>query len=81
MTQSVELTLNAEGAPVSVMLPRWSNANPDKIYQRQPFGGTLSDHREVQGVRLPFHSEVGNFYGEDAYFPFFIADFQTVTFR
>ena len=42
---------------------RWSNANPRKIYQRQPFGGFAFEFREFDGYTLPSRIEGGNFIG------------------
>ncbi|MDF3414151.1 hypothetical protein HKX54_06765 [Sulfitobacter sp. M57] len=78
--QAVDVTVDPEGRPVRVFLQRWSNANPDGVYQLQPFGGTLSAFREVEGFRIPTHVEAGNFMGTDAYFPFFIADVTDIRF-
>lgn len=80
ITQSVDLTVDADGQPVAVVFPRWSNANPQGIYRLQPFGGVLSDFRDVQGFRVPFHVEAGNLFGTEAYFPFFIANVSAVQF-
>ncbi|WP_254919039.1 DUF6544 family protein [Oceanicola sp. 22II-s10i] len=80
LVQSVDLTLSPEGAPLSFVLQRWSNANPAKVWQLQPFGGPLSDHRLVSGYRIPFHNEAGNFFGEEGYFPFFVADLTSVRY-
>jgi hypothetical protein len=80
MQQSVEVTVDAEGHPVRVIFPRWSNANPDKIYRLQPFGGFLSKFRNFGGFRLPTHVEAGNQFGTDAFFPFFIADVSEIKF-
>jgi len=74
LSQEVDVTVDAEGRPVQVAFARWSNANPDKVYRLQPFGGHLSDFREVGGYRLPFRVEAGNMFGSPDYFPFFIAD-------
>jgi hypothetical protein len=60
--------------------PRWSNANPEGVHRIQPFGGVLSDFREVQGFLVPFHVEAGNWFGTDDYFPFFTADLTEVLF-
>lgn len=81
MSQSIDLTLTPEGAPTSVVLQRWSNANPEKAWRLQPFGAHLSDHREVAGFRIPFHNEAGNFFGTEDYFPFFIGDLTSITYR
>ena len=74
LAQAVDITVAANGQPTHVEFQRWSNANPDKMFRWQPFGGVLSDFRETQGFRLPFHVEAGNMFGTDEYFPFFIVD-------
>lgn len=80
MVQSVEIEVAEDGQPLSVMFERWSNANSEGTYQLQPFGGTLSEFRDVQGYRIPTHIEAGNLFGSDAYFPFFIADVDEIAF-
>ncbi len=80
LQQSVDVTVDAEGRPVRVVFQRWSDANPDKTYRLQPFGGFLSEFRDFDGFRLPTHVEAGNHFGEDAFFPFFIADVSEITF-
>lgn len=79
-TQAVDITVNDEGAPVSVLIQRWSSANPDKTYRLQPFGGTLSDFREFGGYRVPTRVEGGNHFGTDAYFPFYKARITAMEF-
>lgn len=74
LSQAVDVTVDAEGRPVTVVFPRWSDANPERTYRLQPFGATMSDFREVDGYRLPFRVEAGNHFGTDAWFPFFIAE-------
>ncbi len=71
LTQAVEVELDGEGRPLKVYFMRWSDANPEKQYRLQPFGGNLSDFREVQGFRLPFNVEAGNMFGTDDYFAFY----------
>jgi hypothetical protein len=80
LSQAIEITVDSQGRATQVVFPRWSNANPDKSWQIQPFGGTLSDYRDFGGFRLPTRVEAGNFFGTDAYFPFFIAEVQAVRF-
>lgn len=80
LSQAVDVKVDAEGRPVMVHFMRWSNANPDKTYRLQPFGGNLSDFREVQGFRIPFNVEAGNMFGTDEYFAFFKAKVSTVRF-
>ena len=78
--QAVDILLDPEGRPTEVSFQRWTNANPEKEHRLQPFGGYLSDFREVDGFRLPFHVEAGNMFGTEEYFPFFIAEVTGVGF-
>jgi len=80
LSQAVAINVDAEGRPVEVQFMRWSNANPDKKYRPQPFGGRLSDFREVQGFRIPFKVEAGNMFGTNEYFAFFKAEVTGVRF-
>ena len=80
MEQSVDVTVDPEGRPLEVVFLRWSNANPDKRFRLQPFGGSLSEFREFDGFRLPTHIEAGNQFGTDHYFPFFIVDVTAISF-
>lgn len=80
LEQSVDVTVDEEGRPVQVSFARWSDANPDKVHRLQPFGGYLSDFREVEGYRLPFRVEAGHGFGTRAYFPFFLADVTEIRF-
>lgn len=80
MVQPVDVTVAADGAPTLVTLLRWSDANPDKVHRLQPFGGHLSEYRDFGGFRLPTHVEAGNFFGTEAYFPFFIVDVLSIDF-
>lgn len=78
LEQSVDLTVAENGQPLLVSFMRWSNANPQKHYTLQPFGGYLSDFRDFAGFRLPTHVEAGNHFGTADYFPFFVADIQQI---
>lgn len=80
LSQAVDVTVDAEGRPVTAVFQRWSNANPDKEHRLQPFGATMSDFREVGGYRLPFRVEAGNHYGTEDYFAFFRADVTAIRF-
>nr|WP_211163569.1 DUF6544 family protein [Azoarcus taiwanensis] len=80
LSQSVDVSVDEEGRPVEVRFQRWTNANAERTYRLQPFGGYLSDFREIQGFRLPFRVEAGNLFGTDAYFPFFKARLRAVRF-
>jgi hypothetical protein len=74
LSQAADVTVTADGQPLTVSFMRWSNANPDKRYRLQPFGGYLSKFHLVHGYRLPFHVEAGNMFGTDEYFAFYKAD-------
>jgi hypothetical protein len=78
--QDVDVTVDDAGRPVEVSFQRWSNANPDKVHRLQPFGGKLSEFRDVGGYRLPFRVEAGNMWGTEDYHPFFLADVTAIRF-
>jgi hypothetical protein len=59
---------------------RWSNANPTRRWQMQPFGAKLSQFRKVEGYCLPTQVVGGNFFGTDAYFPFYRAEVTSIRF-
>lgn len=80
LSQSVDLSVSADGQPLLVRFQRWSNANPEKQHRLQPFGGYLSEFRTFDGFRLPTHVEAGNHFETDQYFPFFVANVTSVEF-
>lgn len=80
LNQSVDVTVGPDGEPSKVEFPRWTNANAEKVFRIQPFGGYLSEFRTFAGFTLPTHVEAGNEFGTEGYFPFFIADVQDVRF-
>jgi hypothetical protein len=71
--QWVDLTVDADGAPVKVVIERWSDANPEGRYRLQPFGGYLSEYREFDGFRIPTRVDGGNLIDTPGYFPFYRA--------
>lgn len=79
-SQAVDVKVDGNGQPTEVTFMRWSNANPEKTHQLQPFGGRLSDFREVDGFRLPFHVEAGNMFGTEDHFAFFKAEVISIRF-
>ena len=79
-SQSVDITVDQDGAPTEVVIDRWSNVNPDGVFQWQPFGGTLSDYREIDSIRVPTRVEGGNHFGTDDYFPFYKANVTSLRF-
>jgi len=80
MEQAVDVFVDADGRPEKVVFQRWSNANPEKKFQLQPFGGYLSNYREFGGFRLPTRVEAGHSFATDDYFPFFKATVTAVRF-
>jgi hypothetical protein len=81
LTQAVDMRIDGTGQPVWVSMPRWTNANPEKAYRIQPFGGELSDFRKVSGYRVPFRVDGGNHFGGPDYFPFYKARLTDVLFH
>lgn len=73
LVQTVDVTVAQDGRPTMVVIARWSDANPDRTYRLQPFGGYLSEFRNFDGYCLPTRVEGGNFIGTDDYFPFYKA--------
>ncbi len=80
LTQSVDVEVGQDGRPVRVAFDRWSDANEDRAFRLQPFGGDLSDFRSFGGYRLPTRVEAGNFFGTSQYFPFFRIQVTRITF-
>ncbi|MGB5559411.1 MAG: DUF6544 family protein [Paracoccaceae bacterium] len=80
LSQAVDVTVGSDGQPLRVSLARWTNANVDKAYRLQPFGGDLSRFCNFAGFRLPTCVEGGNLFGTDDYFPFFLADVVGISF-
>jgi hypothetical protein len=71
--QAVDISMDESGTPRRVEIQRWSNANSEKQFREQPFGGDLSEFREFGGYRLPTRVEGGNHIGTRDYFPFYKA--------
>lgn len=69
----VGLTIDEDGAPVMVAFDRWTNANVEKEYRWQRFGGHLSQPQRFGGITIPTRVVAGNHFGTDAYFPFYDA--------
>ena len=78
--QDVTVSVDDAGRPIAIQFSRWSDANPKKIYQLQPFGGHLSNFKTYQGFTVATHVEAGNHFGTDAYFPFFKVDVSNIVF-
>lgn len=74
LEQAVEITVAESGQPTRVVIPRWSNENPEKVFREQPFGGELSNFKRFAGYMLPTHVTGGNHIGSEDYFPFYNAE-------
>lgn len=70
----LDLTLSADGAVREVAGMRWSNANIDKVFRAQPFGGIIHQEDTFEGYTIPSEVWVGNHFGTDEFFPFFEAE-------
>ncbi|WP_200883038.1 DUF6544 family protein [Massilia sp. BSC265] len=80
LTQTLDIDIADDGRPLRVLIPRWSNVNPEKEWRLQPFGGTLAEFRSFGGFTLPTRVDGGNHMGTADYFPFFRARVESITF-
>jgi hypothetical protein len=78
---TLALTLTKEGGVREVAGRRWSNANLEKRFRLQPFGGSVLGEGTFQGLTIPTQIAVGNSYGTPDYMPFFQAQLTSVTYR
>lgn len=69
----LQMTFDAQGSPVEAVSLRWTDANPEKTYRLQPFGGRMLETGLYQGFRIPVRVEMGNLFGTPDYAPFFLA--------
>jgi hypothetical protein len=78
---ALELTVAEDGRPVSVSMPRWTNANPERVFRYQPFGATVEETGAFDGYTIPTRIDGGNGFGTGEYFPFFRAEVTGARFR
>lgn len=71
--EPMQFTLDAEGNVIEVVALRWSDANPEKVYRLQPFGGRMLAWGSFDGFTIPTRVELGNLFGTPDYAPFFFA--------
>jgi hypothetical protein len=74
------MTIDEDGRVREFVGQRWSNANADKVFQLQPFGGTMLAEGTFQGLTIPTQVAVGNHFGTADYLPFFQARITTARF-
>lgn len=77
----VMLTLDKSGAVREVVGQRWSNANQQKVFRLQPFGGTMLEESTFGGLTVPSRIAVGNHFGTPDYLPFFQATIDSIRYR
>lgn len=70
---TLQLSIDASGAVKEFVGQRWSNANPDKTFRLQPFGGKVLAEGSFQGLTIPTQVKLGNHFGTEDYLPFFQA--------
>ena len=73
LEQCIDIVIDDEGKPKQVFFRRWSNANLDKKYRYQSFGGYLSEFKSFDGYNLPTKVVAGNHFGQPDFFAFFNA--------
>jgi hypothetical protein len=69
----VELEIAEDGRLLSVRMMRWSDANPERVFRWQPFGGTVTGWGSFGGITIAAAVEAGNHFGTPDYFPFYRA--------
>jgi hypothetical protein len=60
---------------------RWSDANPQKLFRLQPFGGTVEEEATYGGYTIPSAVKVGNMFGTADYFAFYRAQILQAAYR
>lgn len=69
----IDMTVDADGRVLAVSTVRWSDANRERTFRLQPFGGTMKVEATFGGFTIPVAVDVGNHFGTPDYFPFFSA--------
>jgi hypothetical protein len=79
-TPPMQVTLDAQGNLIQVWALRWTDANPERTYRLQPFGGRMLRMGNFDGFAVPVEVELGNLFGTPDYAPFFLATVTSVRF-
>lgn len=77
----LQFTLDQAGALKAVVGLRWSDANPQKRFQLQPFGGTMEEEATFDGYTIPSVVKVGNMFGTADYFAFYQAQILQAVYK
>jgi hypothetical protein len=75
------LTIGKDGRVLEVIGQRWSNANRDRRFRLQPFGGTVMAEQRFGGFTIPSRVSIGNHYGTPDFLPFFQAEITDARYR
>lgn len=67
----MQIDFDAAGDIVQCEAMRWTDANPQRAFRLQPFGGRVLVTERVGGFRIPVEMEIGNMFGTKDYLPFF----------
>jgi hypothetical protein len=78
---AVDITVAADGQPVSTVFQRWTRENPARVWRYQPFGATVEAITRFGGLRVASHVQAGNNFGTPSYFPFYIATVTSARYR
>ena len=68
---TMTLRIAEDGRPLEASMMRWSDANPEKTFRWQPFGGALEEVASFGGYTIPSRVSVGNHFGTEDEFRFF----------
>lgn len=79
--EPMQITLDAAGNVIEVVALRWSDANPEKVFRSQPFGGRMLEWGSFDGFTIPTRVELGNLFGMPDYAPLFFATVVAARFR
>jgi hypothetical protein len=78
--EPLHITFDTQGNPTEVWALRWTDANAEKVYRLQPFGGRILETKRFNGFLIPSRVEMGNMYGTSEYAPFFLAQITLAAF-
>ena len=66
-TTPITVTVDQEGRPREMVMPRWGNLTADGSYRHIPYGVSVDEERTFGGYTIPSAARVGWWYGTDRY--------------